>query len=171
MLFATVDISNAFHSCWLPPPYDTMFVVAVVNESGISKHYWRTLPFGWDKSPAVFENLMLHFLEQYLQDHICILVYLDDILLASRDTQLLASTTLKLRDKLVEEGFLMSMKKCVLEPSLQIDWLGKHLSSFETGVVISVSVDDILDAACLAVWCCSKYWSWPVLTTVDTCLL
>jgi len=163
--FSKIDLQNAYWSCILPKVLHQAFCFSFA-----SKHYvLKRLPFGWDKSPKVFQDLITDILS-YLSinpNTVIILIYLDDIFLASRLPGQLRLATKALCEALVQNGFLLSEMKCIFDPVLSIEWLGKTVTSTKDGIIITPSNDDILDAASLVVWCCAKYWSWPVLRQLN----
>ena len=96
-----------------------------------------------------------------------ILIYLDDILLASSDLHKLQQTTVGLANELIKNDFLLNNPKCILNPVYEVDWLGKHISSCDGNLTISTATEDVVDAGALTIWCCAKYWSWPVLRQLN----
>ena len=56
------------------------------------------------------------------------LVYYDDLLLAYPEPALLRHATQACVDFLQRQGLLISLHKCVLEPTLFINWIGKHFA-------------------------------------------
>ena len=85
---------------------------------------FKTLPFGLAIAPITFTKL-LRPVAAYLQSHgIRLLIYLDDILLAAQ-TSALATHQVSVMISLLESlGFILNQKKCVLDPSHSLEFLG-----------------------------------------------
>ena len=138
--YTKLDISAYFHSLSLRPQDRTRLLPAgfsgdpfVFSYTG-SHWRWKRLPFGWSWAPVLAQKEMERLVSAALTSFsdILHLVYYDDLLLASPDPDALRVATMACVTFLQRSGLLLSLHKCVLEPVLAVDWIGKH---FEHRVV------------------------------------
>ena len=120
--FCTLDISNHFWTCKVPPAFQHSVRIGV---SG-SVFSFPCLPFGWSHSPGIAQQHLATFLPTSLCPNVTCYQYLDDILLTSPDPNLLTAATQALCTHLSSHGWLISPKSTVT-PTASIKWLGKQL--------------------------------------------
>ena len=144
MFFTKLDLSNAYHSVHLPDFLQSMFRFAAtelddMNQLKTTVYVWKRLPFGWDRSPKVFQEYMTTIIAE-LQDHqILVLSYLDDILLVGPCKDRLENATESMARLLQDEGFIISPHpKSVFKAVTSLVWLGKLLVSSNCGISIGV---------------------------------
>ena len=97
--FTRLDLKNAYHSCSLPKEWQSIFNFKttdpiLVDGKLVSEFSWSRLPFGWDKSPWIFQSFVTSIIFAVLgSDDPCllILIYLDDILICGTDFDFLKS--------------------------------------------------------------------------------
>ena len=89
---------------------------------------WQRLPFGWSWAPVLAQKEMERLVAAALSTFTGVLhlVYYDDVLLASPNPDLLRNATRACANFLQQHGLLISLHKCVLEPTPVIDWIGKR---------------------------------------------
>ena len=119
-LFSKFDLKSGFWQLGLKPEdrYKTAFCIPN------AQYQWTVLPFGLKVAPSLFQKAMTKIFEPILENT---LVYIDDILLFSKDI----ASHKKLLNQFFEiadqHGIMLSEKKIQLAQS-QIDFLGMHFS-------------------------------------------
>jgi len=163
VFFIKVDVQNAYHSVVMPSEWTNLFVfTSAFPVNGFSAFKWNRLGFGWDKAPWVFQQIMAIILDSV--DWLALGVdiesisfaYLDDVLFACSDPLVLGVVGKLFVQALVANGFLPSWKKCILEPTSHIDWLGKSISSSTDGVSICCPQDFVNTCTVAAAAAASK---------------
>lgn len=164
LAFTKIDLTNAYWTCILPHSQDDVatFVFAI----GDTHYRLSSLPFGWDKSPVIFQDVLGKLLAAMAPQEVIILQYLDDVLLMSFDSTLLQSATQSIVDDLTLKGFIVSMKKTVLIPTSTITWLNKLISATPTSVSITPTVDSLISAYVLTTLVFAKVWPRKVLRSL-----
>jgi len=167
--FTKLDLSNAYHSVSLPSWLEDQFRFSATLSPGLAPTVfkWLKLPFGWDRSPKVFQEFMELSLKSISSSTVLILSYLDDILLVSVDPLALASMTNKAVSMLKEKGFIISPNpKSLTTPETSIDWLGKHLHSDITGIYISTPQAVLAVLASLIIFSMAKKGPSRIIRTI-----
>jgi len=141
MWFAKIDLSNAYHSVVLPDDLSSCFCFVV----GGRIFRWKRLPFGWDRSPHIFQDLMCSIMRgrRVVVVGSSILVYLDDVLVVGSSPASVGLTVFNVVKELVAEGFIISPKS-ELEPSQSISWLGKDICCSGARVCVTTSESTLL---------------------------
>jgi len=151
LYFAKLDLSNSYHSVVLPEELAAMFTFGVED----CVFEWGRLPFGWDRSPCLFQDLMISLVHGIDNWGVIRFHYLDDLLVVGSSYNAVQQAVQEAMELLVGAGFIIS-DKSVIEPSNVIDWLGKHLEFTNHAVSIGVS-ESVLDLiSALIIFSCSK---------------
>ena len=85
---------------------------------------FKVLPFGLSTAPRTFTKIMRPVTAKLREQGLRLIVYLDDILLMAESPQDLHCHTQILVSLLQDLGFILNTKKCVLEPTRRIEFLG-----------------------------------------------
>jgi len=145
--FCKVDVSNAYQSLLLPIDWQRLFRLSCfVPGRGEVTFCWCRLPFGWDKSPGIFQGLMSRLLAGVgaFVDVLC-LMYLDDVLVCGRVKDAVRLVTAQVLQRLQVRGFVPSWGKVVREPVQKIEWLGREIQ-FVGGELVIRSVVQVVAA-------------------------
>ena len=135
-LFTKLDITAYYHSLTLRPedllrlqPSSYPYHPFVFYYRGCC-WVWTRLPFGWSWAPVVAQTYMEHLIAPIseLYSNLLVLVYYDDILLASPHYYQLLSATYTTVAFLQAQNSRLSLHKCNLKPVRKIEWLGKCIS-------------------------------------------
>ncbi|KAG7668776.1 hypothetical protein KSW81_003798 [Nannochloris sp. 'desiccata'] len=121
-VFSKVDCFNGF--------YQIAMAAADVEKTAFTTPYglfeFLVMPFGLNNAPATFSRLMMNIFQDYINDFV--LVYMDDILIFSKD-EAEHETHLKLvLDRLREKGLVAKKSKCSFFKT-DIDYLGFVVSA------------------------------------------
>lgn len=124
-VFTVIDISNAFFS--VPVDKDSQFWFAFTFEG--KRYSYTRLPQGYCESPTIYSQVMSACMAKFQPPGGSqILLYVDDVLLASRDLETCKKDTLALLKHLASEGHKVSMNKLQLcKP--KVKYLGHNLSA------------------------------------------
>jgi len=87
-------------------------------------YVWTALPFGLTSAPRVFTKVMREVMKHLRARGICIIQYLDDLLILGRTADAARRDGHLVRETLEQLGFLVNDKKSVLEPSQTMEFLG-----------------------------------------------
>ena len=94
------------------------------------------LPFGLSSVPRTFTKLLKPLVAYLREKGICLIIYIDDILLLA-DTKEKATLALLTTLNLLEfMGFLVNYEKSVLVPSQRIEFLGFHVNSTNMSIAL-----------------------------------
>ena len=156
--FTTIDIKNAYHSLILPPQVSNTFRFSINRQGKVTCYKWLRLPFGWDKSPYIFNKLIMNVFEQIECPHESIsLSFYDDVINASTSYTSAVSSHHFHQQALVDEGFLIS-EKSVGNPSKSVQWLGKYISSSQGIVWVQPLHHLVFSLFYALVFCFAKSW-------------
>ena len=86
-------------------------------------YQFRSLPFGLATAPRVFTKILRPFVARMRMTGLCIIVYLDDIMVMAQSAEILKSHMQTLARELQAVGFKLNHKKCVWEPVQVIEFL------------------------------------------------
>lgn len=124
-VFTVVDISNAFFS--VPVHKDSQFWFAFTF--GGQRYTYTRLAQGFCESPTIYSQVMSASMAQFQPPgNSQILIYVDDVLVASPDKETCKKDTFALLKHLAEEGHRVSKSKLQLCKS-QVKYLGHNLSA------------------------------------------
>lgn len=120
-----IDLEDAFHHIPMHPEAQPYFRF----QWGSQVFQWQCMPFGYRDAPRIFTRLMRVIAKEGRSLGLRLVVYMDDILIMSST----AEQSIKDRDLflnlLLEFGFTISQKKCVLTPSQSMGFLGVVVDS------------------------------------------
>ena len=117
-----IDLTNAFWSLTLPEPYKNSFRVRIDGKS----YAFSCLPFDWRFPPVICEYVLAFVTTSVDTSGVIVLHYLDDFLVVGYGKSRVGSVAQRLCDALRRAGAVISTKS-VLDPVLEIQWLGKRL--------------------------------------------
>lgn len=119
-IFTTLDLHSGYHQIPLSP--DSQPLTGFSTPFG---HYeYKVMPFGLCNAPATF----CRYMNQLLSDLPHVFVYLDDILIASKDKESHYTHLRKVLQRLKDEGLVCKRKKChFMQPS--VEFLGYTIDS------------------------------------------
>ena len=112
LFYCTLDISNHFWSCRLPPPQRDSIRVGV----GGRVYALQSLPFGWKHSPSMAQAILAAFLVEYFPGSVVVIQYADDVLVAGKHSSSVRQQALRTKADLEKAGWVVSPKSS-LDPS------------------------------------------------------
>lgn len=116
--FSILDLRNGFHQMEMDP--ESIPYTAFVTPSG---HYEYTrMPFGLKNGPAVFQRFIANIFSDMIRDGE-IIVYIDDILIATVDPEENLRILARVLDRLIEYGLELKLEKCRFLQTA-VDYLG-----------------------------------------------
>ena len=119
-LFSKFDLKSGFCQLGLKPEDRYKTTLCIPN----AQYRWTVLPFGLKVAPSLFQKAMTKIFEPILENT---LVYVDDILLFSKDIASHKKLLNEFFEIAYQHGIMLSEKKIQLAQS-QIDFLGMHFS-------------------------------------------
>ena len=117
-VFSKIDLSQAYNQVCLDA--ESRKYATVNTHRGLYRY--TRLPFGIAPAPAIFQQIM----ERILQGIPNVLVYIDDILVTSKNEAEHLATLEQVLKRLKEAGLRAKMAKCRFMRS-SIDYLGYHI--------------------------------------------
>ena len=118
--FAKIDLKNAYHQ--IPLATESQELTTIITHLGTFRY--TKMPFGVKSAPSAFQRIMTGMLGN------CegVFNYLDDILVAAPNREILRERVRNVRDILKENEIEINTEKTVLETSA-VEWLGYEISS------------------------------------------
>ena len=122
-IFSKLDLTSGYHQLRVKEEdqYKTAFTT-----TRHGNFHWLTMPFGLVGAPWSFQRLLQDVLRQELAQGICA-VYLDDVIIASKDVETHLRDLRAVLDRLEQASLIIKPKKTVLFAK-RIDYLGHVLS-------------------------------------------
>ena len=137
-VFSTIDLCRAYHQLKV---IDDNKCLVIRSRSGL--YQFNVLPLGIASAVALFQNTM----EELLQDELLrsgVKIYLDDILIYSKDTKTHMILFEKVLEKLHQAGLKIKREKCNFLKD-QVEFLGYIIN--KDGISISAErIQGILEA-------------------------
>lgn len=121
--FSVLDLKSGFHHVKVAA--ESMKYTSFVTPNG--QYEYRRMPFGLKNAPAVFQRFVNHNFKDLL-DKGLIVIYMDDLLLATKDLiehKLMLSKILQIMSR---RGLSLNMEKCQFVRT-EIEYLGYAVSS------------------------------------------
>ena len=120
-IYTKIDLRHAYHLVWIAPgnEWKTAF------RTCYGSYEWLVMPFGLTNTPAVFQ----HFVNTIFADmlDVCIVVYLNDILIYSRDEISHKQHVQEVLRHLCQHSLYAKLEKCEFHPD-SVEYLGYRLS-------------------------------------------
>ena len=121
-LFTTLDIKNAFNSLRIDQDSQSILAFSTNNAS----YVFNTLIFGLSSGPSIYSNLLHEILHEYV-DKNEIIIFIDDILVFSKDNASHFALLLKIFKRLDEFNVKLKLAKCEFMQS-SVKFLGHEIS-------------------------------------------
>jgi len=116
----SLDLQDVFHHILIHPASHRFLQF---QWWGKTYQFW-VLPFGLSLVPWVFTKVLQPLLQWARSQGICLMAYLDDLLITAATRELSIRHTAMVKAKLEELGYLIKMSKSQLEPTQMIKHLG-----------------------------------------------
>ena len=116
----SIDLKDAYFSVPIFPPHRKYLQFMWRDQS----YEFSCLPFGYSLGPRVFTKIFKPIVACLRLNGLRIVIFLDDILLASSSYQECLNQLALLRTLLQNLGFLVNGDKSQLEPLTRMDYLG-----------------------------------------------
>ena len=161
-----LDIENAYWGTWMPKGMENCFVF----EYSGKMFSLLTLPYGWNRSPWIFQKKLGECITQSLNGgHTVILnfQYIDDVLLLGNDFDRLRIATLELCEAIRNKGWHLSKKKVITTPCKSLTWLGKVVTIMDDCIRVSIANDTLIEIMALILWVCAKPFAGKVLSSLN----
>ncbi|CAC5370073.1 unnamed protein product [Mytilus coruscus] len=120
-VFSTLDLFSGYWQCGLDP--STAHKSAFVTPSGV--YQWKRRPFGIASAPASFQHMLTHVLHGL--NYQMALVYVDDILVFSRNFEEHMKNLQLVFDRLLSAGLTLKPSKCEFAQK-EVLYLGHRIS-------------------------------------------
>lgn len=121
--FSLLDLKSGFHQVKVSEKSQKF--TSFVTPHG--QYEYRRMPFGLKNAPAVFQRFVNHIFRDFLEKGE-IIIYMDDILLASKDLDEHKDLLKRVLRRLAHRGLLLNLKKCSFCCE-EIDYLGYAVNS------------------------------------------
>ncbi|KIN97850.1 hypothetical protein M404DRAFT_78300, partial [Pisolithus tinctorius Marx 270] len=120
-IYTKIDLRHAYHLVWIAPgnEWKTAF------RTRYGSYEWLVMPFGLTNAPAAFQRFVNTIFADMLD--VCIVVYLDDILIYSGDKESHKWHVREVLRRLWLHGLYAKPEKCEFH-SDSVKYLGFHLS-------------------------------------------
>jgi len=128
-VFTLLDLKDGFHQIKVHNDSTKYFAFATPNR----QFEYTRLSFGYCESPAEFQKRIMNLLDRLIREE-KVIVYMDDILIASRSVDSNLDILKEVLTTLYFHGFELNLKKCLFLCD-EIEFLGYQISSH--GVTIS----------------------------------
>ncbi|XP_069600694.1 uncharacterized protein [Ranitomeya imitator] len=128
-VMATIDLQDAYYHVPVHPTYRKFLRFAVTRGEVIDHFQFNVLPFGLSSAPRIFTKVMSEVMAYIRSRRICIIPYLDDLLVVAPTVPILQEhlqTTVQILSSL---GWVINPKKSDMVPSTTKIFLGVLLDS------------------------------------------
>ena len=121
--FTLLDLKNGFHQIDMAP--ESIKYTAFVTPDG--QYEYVKMPFGLKNAPSEFQRCINSVLREFI-DNREIVVYLDDIIIASKDLHNHLRILSAVLQTIRKNGLELKLEKCMFVHD-ELDYLGYHVSS------------------------------------------
>lgn len=121
-IFSKLDLQSGYHQI----PVKEQDILKTAFRSRYGLYEFTVMPFGLTNAPATFQNLMNNIFFKYLDKFV--VVYLDDILIYSKNVEEHAQHLAEVFQKLSDNQLYIKISKCEFGKS-QMSFLGHMISS------------------------------------------
>ncbi|CAJ0918061.1 unnamed protein product [Ranitomeya imitator] len=128
-MMATVDLRDAYYHVPIHPEHRKFLRFAVSKGHQIKHFQFNVLPFGISSAPRVFTKIMAEAIIFIRQQGICIVPYLDDLLIMAPSASRLETDVSKSLEILQTLGWIPNLEKSEVHPSTRRKFLGVLLDS------------------------------------------
>jgi len=120
-IYSKIDLWHVYHLVWiaLGDKWKTAFCMHY------GSYEWLVMPFGLTNTPAAFQRFVNTVFADMLD--VCVIVYLDDILIYSKDMESHKQHVQEVLCRLRLHGLFAKPEKCEFHSDL-VEYLGYHLS-------------------------------------------
>lgn len=144
---AKIDLADAYYSLKIHPRHRRY-----LGFHWNGQFYWfLRMPNGLSQAPRRFSKLMRKVVGRLRAMGIVLVIYLDDILLISRDRDRLVQQLSVARELLLSLGFVINERKSTPEPVQQVQFLGFVLNTAAMTISLPEEKRESLRAQCVAV--------------------
>lgn len=120
--FSTLDLISGYHQ--IPVSKEDQYKTAFVTTQG--QYAWRVMPFGLTNAPSTFQMIMQDVLREYIGKFV--VVYLDDVLVYSKDQEAHAQHLQLVLDKFRKVRlYVKEAKTCLFQTNIK--WLGHYINA------------------------------------------
>ena len=102
---------------------DAYLIVPVWEKHHKYLYQFKSLPFGLATVPRTFTNLLWPVAVEMRRKGVCLVMYLDDILMMAQTREGLKEHLSQMSSVLQSLGFILNQQKCVWEPTRRIEFL------------------------------------------------
>ncbi|XP_077111050.1 uncharacterized protein LOC143766927 [Ranitomeya variabilis] len=128
-VMATVDLRDVYYHVPIHPEFRKYIRFAISQDQQIVHYQFNSLPFGIASAPRVFTKIMTEAIIFIRLQGICIVPYLDDLLIVAPSISRLKSDLTKSLEILKSLGWIPNLEKSDLLPSKKKKFLGVLLDS------------------------------------------
>ena len=121
-IFTCLDIKNAFNSLRIDDESQSLLAFSTNNAS----YVFKTLIFGLSSGPSIYSNLLHEILHEFVDTN-QIVIFIDDILIFTKDRQTHYNLLLKIFNKLAEFNVKLKLAKCEFMQN-SVKFLGHEIS-------------------------------------------
>jgi len=120
-IYSKIDLRHAYHLVWIAPgdEWKTTF------RTCYGSYKWLVMPFGLTNAPAAFQRFVNTIFADMLD--VCIIMYLDDILIYSEDMESHQQHVQEVLRRLLLHGLFAKLEKCKFHSDL-VEYLCYRLS-------------------------------------------
>ncbi|XP_011869954.1 PREDICTED: uncharacterized protein LOC105563185 [Vollenhovia emeryi] len=122
-IFTLLDLKDSFHQIKVEKDSTKYFAFATPD----GQYEYTRLPFGFCESPAEFQKRLIQILRPLIRDD-KVLIYMDDVLIASRSNEQNLEDLREVLQILRRYGFELNYKKCQFLKK-EIEFLGYMISA------------------------------------------
>ncbi|XP_073431733.1 protein ILRUN isoform X1 [Dendrobates tinctorius] len=126
---ATIDLKDAYFHIPIHPSHRKYLRFAIQQGPEIRHFQYNVLPFGISSAPRVFSKIMTEAVPHIRSQGICIVPYMDDLLVIGASYKTLEHQVAQTLDILQSLEWIPNIKKSQIQPSQVVKFLGILLDS------------------------------------------